>query len=249
MKILLTNDDGLYAPGINRLYQVLKEKHTVYMVAPEREMSATGHAITLHKPLRVKEVELEAGIARAVNGTPSDCVKLALEAILPTPPDLVISGINSGPNLGNDVFYSGTVSAAVEGFFLGYPALAVSLVLEDDFRDFSFGAYYINELLSRNGSKIVDGKYLLNINFPPIPGEEVKGTKITRLSKRNYSNIFDQRIDPRGQKYYWMTGSIEEKEEKESDTLAIKEGFVSVTPLCVDLTNHQEIPELRKMEW
>ncbi len=249
MKILLTNDDGLQAPGINRLYQVLKEKHTVYTVAPEKEMSATGHAITLHKPLRVKEVELEAGVARAVNGTPSDCVKLALEAILPSPPDLVISGINSGPNLGNDVFYSGTVSAAVEGFFLGYPSLAVSLVLEGEFRDFSFGANYINELLAKHGSKILEEKYLLNINFPPRPAEQIQGTKITKLSRRNYANVFDQRVDPRGQKYYWMTGSIEEMDEKDSDTMAIREGYVSITPLCVDLTSHEEIPELKKLNW
>lgn len=249
MKILLTNDDGLYAPGINCLFNVLKEKHTVYAVAPEREMSATGHAITLHKPLRVKEVELEAGMGQAVNGTPSDCVKLALEAILPSPPDLVISGINRGPNLGNDVFYSGTVSAAVEGYFLGFPALAVSLVIKNDSVDFDFGARYIDDLLSRHGKKIINSRYLLNINFPPGGREEIRGTKITCLSKRNFSNIFDQRIDPRGEKYYWMTGSIEEKKEEDSDTLAIEEGFVSITPLCVDLTHHEQLKDLKKLDW
>ncbi len=249
MKILLTNDDGLHAPGINELYRQLKKDHTVYTVAPEKEMSATGHAITLHKPLRAKEVELKAGIAQAVNGTPSDCVKLAVEAILPSPPDLVISGINSGPNLGNDVFYSGTVSAAVEGFFLGYPALAVSLAASEDFQDFSFAAFFINQMLEENGPEIIQRKYLLNINFPPLPAEKVKGAKITRLSRRNYSNIFVQRVDPRGQKYYWMTGSIEEEEEKGTDTHAIREGCISITPLCVDLTDHDNIPRLKGLEW
>jgi len=247
MRILLTNDDGVYAPGIRALLRVLSEKHEVFTLAPEREMSATGHAITLHKPLRVKEVEVEGVRANLANGTPSDCVKLGVEAVMPSPPDLIISGINFGPNLGNDVFYSGTVSAAVEGHFLGFPAIAASLVVKEGFSDFSPAARYIDALLSEHGEKIASGKYLLNLNFPPLREQDIKGTKVTTLSHRNYSNVFDRRVDPRGEVYYWMTGRVEEKEEEGTDTHALAKNFVSITPLTIDLTHHQQIKELKKI--
>ncbi len=249
MLILLTNDNGVYAEGLKALQKELRPFHEVYVVAPEKEMSATGHAITLHKPLRVAEVKMRDGtISWAVNGTPSDCVKLAVKTILPHKPDIVISGINNGSNLGNDVFYSGTVSAAVEGYFMGFPAIAVSLLVDSREPDYSYAASYIRDLLDTLGSKIIEDKLLLNINIPYLGPEKIKGTKITKLGQRTYINVFDQRVDPRGRKYYWMAGDLaEELADDELDTGATKNGFISITPLNLDLTNYAQIEELKKL--
>lgn len=249
MLILLTNDDGVYAEGLKALQKELRPFHEVYVVAPEREMSATGHAITLHKPLRVAEVKMRDGTTSwAVNGTPSDCVKLAVKTILPHKPDIVISGINNGSNMGTDVFYSGTVSAAVEGHFMGFPAVAVSLVVDSQEPAYACAALYIKELLDSMGDKILTDKLLLNINIPYQGSEDIKGTKITKLGQRTYINVFDQRVDPRGRKYYWMAGDLaEELADDELDTGATKKGFVSITPLNLDLTNFAQIEELKKL--
>ncbi|BAF59578.1 MAG: 5'/3'-nucleotidase SurE [Pelotomaculum sp.] len=246
MRILISNDDGIQAEGINALRACLQEQNEIYIVAPDRERSATGHKITMHRPLRVKEWHYPEAktVGWAVDGTPADCVKLGLEALLPAPPDLVISGINLGPNLGTDVLYSGTVSAAIEGIINGIPAIAVSLA-SYDYRDFSFSGKLIKELVSAFGNRLPD-KTLLNINVPP--GKPC-GIKVTRLGNRRYINIFDKRTDPRGRVYYWMAGEPFDLDEDDPDTdvWAVKEGYVSITPVHFDLTDYKIMERLKKL--
>jgi 5'-nucleotidase len=246
MRILISNDDGIEAEGINQLRVYLQDEHELFVVAPDRDTCAPGHKINLDKPLREKE-RLYPGyntLGWAVDGTPADCVKLGLEALLPKPPDLVISGINIGPNLGTDVLYSGTVSAAIEGIINGVPSLAVSLA-SMDYRDFSFAAMLVKNLLRELGDEIL-GSSLLNINVPP---NKPRGIKVTKLGKRRYVNIFDKRIDPRGRVYFWMGGEPFDLDEQDPDTdaWAIREGYSSITPLHFDLTNHGALNDLKNM--
>ncbi len=248
--ILITNDDGIYAEGIQSLCQALLpviEDHGFEMlvVAPNHEQSAVGHAITMHRPLRAEKVRflynprLEGW---SVNGTPSDCVKLASEAILNVKPRLVISGINHGSNLGTDVLYSGTVSAAVEGTILGIPALAVSLTKDDDF---SYAANFIANFFPCIMQKGLPAGTLLNINIPGADNSPIKGVKATILGQRRYRNAFERRTDPRGRVYYWLAGElVEEKREEGTDVQAIRDGYVSITPVCFNLTNEEFLQPL-----
>ncbi|MFO7951666.1 MAG: 5'/3'-nucleotidase SurE [Bacillota bacterium] len=253
--ILITNDDGIYAEGIQRLSQVLYEDNsnfTLSICAPDRERSAVGHAITMHKPLRAEKINYlqypELG-GWAVNGTPSDCVKLAVEAILKDKPDMVISGINRGSNLGTDVLYSGTVSAALEGLIMNIPSIAISLTKRDS------GAESFNlaaQLVCNLAKKIFEGGFpaspLININIPPDINN-IKGVKVTRLGTRRYRNIFEERIDPRGMSYYWLAGELvdNEEDEEDSDTRAIRDGYISITPLQFKITDEELVPELQKL--
>ncbi len=236
MHILLTNDDGFHADGIQTLYSFLKDKAQVSMVAPDRERSATGHAITMHQPLRVTSKN-EPLLHWMVDGTPADCVKLAVEYLLQKePPDLIISGINRGPNLGNDVLYSGTVSAAIEGFFCQIPSVAISLAGYGKM-DFSPAADFV---ASRIEQLLVLAKdTVLNINFPPSP-IQYQGVKFTTLGKRIYHNVFEARQDLRGQTYFWLGGDLVEFDQPpDSDIKAVDEGYISVTPLNPDLTDYR----------
>lgn len=238
MRILISNDDGINAEGITRLRKSLENYAEIFIVAPDRERSATGHKITLHRPLRVKEQAYPGSNAKgwAVDGTPSDCVKLGLEALLPVLPDLVMSGINLGPNLGTDVLYSGTVSAAIEGIINDIPAIAISLA-SYEYRDFTQAARFINRLVTRIGNEL-HGGILLNINIPPgIP----RGVKLTKLGKRRYKNVFYKRTDPRGGTYFWMAGEPfdVDRDNPETDVWAVNEGFISITPIQYDLTNYR----------
>lgn len=242
MVILVTNDDGIHAAGIKALGTALASIAKVVVVAPEKERSAIGHGITMHKPLRATEMPMDGPIARclAINGTPADCVKLAVDALLDEPPAVVVSGINRGENLGTDVLYSGTVSGAIEGCINGLPSLAVSLAGDDeqDF-DFTFAADFtvkvVREILKRGLPKGT----LLNINVPSLPQEEIKGVAITRLGQRRYINTVSSRKDPRGRAYYWLAGEKEELDAgPDTDIGAIRRGYISVTPLQLDLTNH-----------
>lgn len=246
MRILISNDDGIQAEGINELRVSLQDDNELFVVAPDRERSATGHKITMHRPLRVKEWPYPGNRVKgwAVDGTPADCVKLGLEALLPAPPDLVISGINFGPNLGTDVLYSGTVSAAIEGIINGIPAIAVSLA-SYEYRDFSFAGELIKKLVSVLGSEL-PGRTLLNINMPP---RQPRGIRVTRLGHRRYVNIFDKRTDPRGRVYFWMAGEPFDLDEDDPDTdvWAIKEGFISITPVHFDLTDYKVMDQLKEM--
>lgn len=246
MRILISNDDGIEAEGINQLRVFLEKEHELFVVAPDRERSATGHKITMDRPLRVKERVYPGSktIGWAVDGTPADCVKLGLEALLPEPPDLVISGINFGPNLGTDVLYSGTVSAAIEGIINGVPAVAISLASYEHC-DFSEAGKLIRELLAKHGGEIKRNS-LLNINVPP---HKPRGTKVTKLGHRRYINIFDKRIDPRGKVYFWMGGEPWDLDETDPDTdvWVVREGYISITPLHFDLTDYGIMGRLKTL--
>ena len=242
MKLLLTNDDGIYGQGILELTDVLKQKqHDIIVVAPDRERSATGHSITLHKPLRVTEVELDKirdVSCYKINGTPADCVKIGLEKLTEYRPDFIISGINNGPNLGYDVLYSGTVSAAIEGFMMGYNAMAVSLVT-DMYKNFKETAYKINEILEKIDLNKCNKKYLLNVNVPDKKKLINTNIKLTTLGKSIYKDFFEERVDPAGNKYYWLTGKREEKVKEGTDLWAINHKNVSLTPLKINLTDKE----------
>lgn len=236
---MLTNDDGFHADGLQTLYRYLKEEFLVSIVAPDRERSATGHAITMHQPLRVniKDEQLNHWM---VDGTPADCVKIAVEYLLQkNPPDLIISGINRGPNLGNDVLYSGTVSAAIEGFFCQKPSIALSLAGYGKM-DFAPAAVFIAVKL-RQLYELAQNT-VLNINFPISPTGQYQGVKFTILGKRIYQNVFEARQDLRGQTYFWLGGDLVEfEQEVNSDIKAIDDGFISITPLNPDLTDYKQV--------
>lgn len=236
MIILLSNDDGIHADGIAALEISLRPLGDIYTVAPEREQSATSHALTLHRPLRAREL---APRRIAVDGTPTDCVKLALTGLLPVRPDLIVAGINRGPNLGDDMLYSGTVSAAVEGALLGVPAIAVSLAAFDN-HDFRPAAQFTTALIERLRQRGIAPDLLLNVNVPPLAPEKIKGWRFTRQGKRHYSENIVERVDPRGKKYYWIGGDdLGFTHDDGTDCVAIHEGYVSVTPLQADMTNYE----------
>jgi 5'-nucleotidase len=236
MIILLSNDDGIQSEGLTALEASLVDAGEIITVAPDRAQSSMSHALTLHRPLRVHEL---APRRLSVDGTPVDCVKLALTGLLDVRPDLVISGINKGPNLGDDIIYSGTVSAAIEGALLGIPAIAVSLVTFKDF-DFRAAAEFTAALVERITQGGIPPKTLLNVNVPPGAKNELKGWRITRMGKRHYSENIVERTDPRGGKYYWIGGDdLGFADEEGTDCKTVHEGYISVTPLQVDLTDYQ----------
>ena len=251
LRILLTNDDGIQAEGIQVLARCLARLPDIhlYIVAPERERSASGHAITLHKPLRVQKMEMSTMVAGAwaVSGTPADCTKLGLGALVEAPVDLLISGINRGPNLGQDVYYSGTVSAAMEGALMGIPSLAMSLAGFEGL-DFTFAGQMAQEMVKACVHKQLTPGTLLNINIPALPSEEIAGLAVTRLGLRKYQDTYVKRTDPRGQTYYWLAGELIDADDAENtDTDALHRNLVSLTPICLDLTNHALLEQT--IEW
>ncbi|HEU4371070.1 MAG TPA: 5'/3'-nucleotidase SurE [Methylomirabilota bacterium] len=231
--ILVTNDDGVHAAGLAALAEALEPLGEVWVVAPEREQSACGHALTLHRPLRPHQW----GERRfAVNGTPSDCVNLAVLGFLPERPVLVASGVNHGSNLGDDVTYSGTVSAAMEGTLLGVPSIAVSLV---DGGDLAAAARVARLVAMRALVEGLPPKTLLNVN---VPRQAPRGIRFTRLGHRVYSEKVVEQADPRGRTHYWLGGGPAQWEALDgTDMGAVHEGFVAVTPLHLDLTNHRAL--------
>jgi len=252
MEILLTNDDGIFAPGIRALTHELCKIGNVTVLAPDREQSATGHAITVHHPLRVQEMEFGDGScakAYSVDGTPSDCVKLGAEVVLKKKPALVVSGINRGPNLGTDVLYSGTVSAALEGVILGIPSIAVSLATVEE-ADYAFAAKFTRIASINIVTRGLPPDTLLNINIPSLEEKDIAGVQITRLGIRRYKDVFDRRTDPRGKVYYWLAGEvIDLDEDPDTDTVAIRNNLISVTPIHFDLTKYALIQELENWTW
>ncbi len=248
MRILISNDDGVFAPGLGILARLLAEaKHEVYVVAPDRQRSATGHSVTLHKPLRVEKVDLEGGIKSAwsTTGTPSDCIKLAVSQLLPDKPDVIISGVNSGPNLGSDVLYSGTVAAAMEGAFSGFPAIAVS-AQKNDRAIFALAAEFIVDFLRVMPKAPMPSRGLFNVNVPEPAN--LKGVRVTELGKRQYQDIFELRHDPNGRDYYWLSGrAIEEGESELSDVHALINGYISVTPVSFNMTDKNTLAKLHEM--
>lgn len=248
MKILLTNDDGIHARGINALINELNSLAEIYVVSPDRERSGTGHSITVYEPIKVRPISLSgAKTGWTVGGTPVDCVKLALAKLIDAKIDLVISGINHGSNMGTDVLYSGTVSAAAEGVILGCPAIAVSLDSIDPDMDFTFTARFTRRLVQRVMKLGLNRENLLNVNVPAIAPEQIKGVRITRLGVRNYDNLFDERQDPRGNTYFWLGGGVlQEKQQPNSDVTALQEGYISLTPIRLDLTDYGLIEAYQK---
>jgi 5'-nucleotidase len=231
--LLVTNDDGVHAPGLAALADALGELGEVWVVAPEREQSACGHALTLHRPLRTHRWDERRF---AVNGTPSDCVNLGVLGFLPERPVLIASGINHGSNLGDDVTYSGTVSAAMEGTLLGVPSIAVSLMEGGDVAE---AARVARQIAMRVLVEGLAPKTLLNVN---VPAGTVRGIRLTRLGHRVYSEKIVEQTDPRGRTHYWIGAGPPEWEALEgTDMGAVHEGYVAVTPLHMDLTNHRAL--------
>jgi 5'-nucleotidase len=245
MRILVTNDDGIFSEGLRVLVRELAQVAEIMVIAPERQQSATGHAITLHKPLRLEPVEIEGTVgAWSSNGTPADCVILASLSDLPEP-QMVISGINAGANLGEEVLYSGTVSAAMEGALQEIPSLAISVSAYSDVL-YEGAAHLMRRVVQTIGEQWpLPPDTFFNINVPNVPPSELKPAMLTRLGRRKYSNILSKHIDPRGRPYYWFSGSPLESDCGEgTDIQAIQDGFISITPVHFDLTGDLEHGDL-----
>jgi 5'-nucleotidase len=243
MNILISNDDGILARGLSLLGEAAGDLGRVTVVAPDREQSATSHSLTLHRPIRATR---RADGAYQVDGTPTDCVLLALDALMPEKPDFVFSGVNHGPNMGEDVLYSGTVAAAMEGLAAGIPSVAIS-----------FGSFDLEHLESHRAglTRLLGGivaiesfprDTLLNVNLPPIPGDQVKGVRVTHLGSRVFHEEVARMKDPWGRDIYWIGGGhVTWSGGADSDFRAIGEGFISVTPLHVDMTNYDLLEAAR----
>jgi 5'-nucleotidase len=247
--ILVTNDDGIYAPGIYTLFHAMNEIGEARVVAPELERSAVGHALTISDPLRVWEVDRYGEIfGHAVNGTPADCVKLAVKAILNRKPDLVVSGINQGPNTAINIMYSGTVSAATEGTIMGIPSIAFSLT-SFRYKDFNYAGRFAKYLAKKILDKGLPPDTLLNVNIPAVPEHEIKGVKITRQGKGRYEEFFEKRIDPMNRSYYWLSGKkLQLDNDPNVDDVAVMENYIAITPIQFDLTDYNAIGPLQEME-
>ncbi len=240
--ILITNDDGIQSEGIKVLYEELRKKYKVVVVAPDRERSAVSRALTLYRPLRVEKIN---GEFYSVDGTPTDCVNLAVNSFFKGKIRMVVSGINRGPNMGEDITYSGTVSAAMEGLLLGIPSIAISCASRENFL-FDTSAKVAIKIVEKVLKSGLPKDTLLNINVPNIPFEQLKGIKITRMGKKRYSDTIVEKLDPRGRKYYWLAGEeIGYEPLGNSDLEAVEDGFVSVTPIHLDLTNYSVMDELK----
>lgn len=242
-RILISNDDGINSEGIHKLHETLKKLGEVYVVAPDRDQSAVSHSLSLFRPLRLDKI---TEYVYSVDGTPTDCVNLAINGILKDrKPDLVVSGINKGENLGDDITYSGTVSAAMEGTLLGVPSIAISLVgrVEFNFDNALEHAESISKYVLERG---LPTDTLLNVNVPNTPVSEHKGIMITKQGKRLYDEPIVEKVDPRGKKYYWIGGDeLGYLDIKKSDIVAVREGYISVTPISLDFTNHNFLETLK----
>jgi 5'-nucleotidase len=254
MHILVTNDDGVMMPGLQALASEMHKFGKVSILAPDRNWSASGHVRTMDRPLRVKEVKLEDGSqAFTSDGAPSDCVALALCGFFGEKIDLVVSGINPGANVGHDLTYSGTVTAAMEAAIGGLPALAFSLESPDNHitqKDYSAAASYSSRIVRTFLRYGIAHDTLLNVNIPFLPEKDIKGIRTTRLGLRVYHDKLDRRIDPRGHPYYWIIGDMPTGiPELGTDIGALANGYVSVTPVHLDLTAYRSMPDLNNWEW
>jgi len=244
--IMLTNDDGVHAPGLKMLFQQSLDLGKTVIVAPEHDNSAASHSLTMSRPLRVREI---AENIYTINGTPTDCVTIGIGKILPQKPDLVISGINPGPNLGDDVSYSGTVSAAIESTMLGIPSIAVSLAAESEPLHYGTAAAFVARL-----AKIILGKglpkdTLLNVNVPNTASEGIEGVAFTRRGRRLYDDAIKETFDPWGRKHYWIGGGTPSFDAGEdTDSAAISVNKISITPMHLDPTNYEALKFLQK-DW
>ncbi|MCR8743862.1 5'/3'-nucleotidase SurE [Romboutsia lituseburensis] len=249
MNILITNDDGIRANGIIELAKAMSNIANVYVVAPESQRSATGHAITIHSPIMVNEEFIAENIkAYSISGTPADCVKLGIEGILKDIHiDLVLSGINNGPNLGTDVIYSGTASAAIEGLVQNKPSIAISYnefnVSKETYKKASMHVVKIVESVKDKLDMLDD--CILNVN---IPNKEIKGTKVTVLGERKYENVMEERYSPYGKRYFWIGGKIKNIDQVENNDIdCVEEGYISITPVNIDMTNKNKVNYIKDL--
>jgi len=243
MNILITNDDGILAPGLALLAEVCRAVGTVTVVAPDREQSGTSHSLTLHRPIRPMR---RPDGAFQVDGTPTDCVMLALQALMPEPPDFVFSGVNHGPNMGEDVLYSGTVAAAMEAVMLGVPGIGISFAGHHPETMATYRELLVALVRRITGAPDFPRDTLLNVNLPPVPASEVKGVRVTKLGSRFFSESLARLKDPWGREIFWIGGgTITWTGDEDSDHAAVGEGFVSVTPLHMDLTNYSLLEAVR----
>lgn len=254
MNILISNDDGIAANGIRVLTEELSKEHDVYVIAPDRERSAAGHSLTLHTPLRVEELDNGKNGAKrtwVTTGTPGDCIKIGINAILDKDeqPDVVISGINHGPNLGADILYSGTVSCAMEGAMLGVPSIAVSLAsMSADYEDFKFSAKFVSALLNKLKDFKFPPKSILNVNIPKLDAEDIAGVAITELGRKMFTDAYEKRVDPRGKVYYWLAGElINEPEDAPTDIAQVRNNKISITPVTYEMTRTETLSDLNKI--
>ena len=242
LRLLCTNDDGIHARGLELLARAAGELGDVRLVAPDRQQSASSHSLTLHRPLRVTRVDEDAF---TVDGTPTDCVLLAVNQLLEGPPDFVLSGVNHGPNMGEDVLYSGTVAAAMEATILGIPSVAISYV-GSDLEGLDGYEPLLRDLLARLLDRDFPEETFFNVNLPDVPAREVREIRVTSLGRRVYSDSLTRSQDPAGREYYWIGGGESHwKGREDSDFRAIRAGCVSVTPLHLDLTNFGLLEEVR----
>jgi len=248
MHILVTNDDGVHAPGILALASAMRELGNVTIVAPDQERSAVGHALTLNSPLRV--FKLDDG-RYAVNGTPTDCVNMGVHRLLPCRPDIVVSGINHGPNLGYDVTYSGTIAAAMEATLMGIPAVAISLATREEHSShFMDAANVATRVVRRVMYDNLPAGAFLNINVPDFPIEEIKAPVVTRQGRHSFVGNLVDKVDPRGKKYYWIgNGESNFNDCAGTDFYAINRKHVSITPLHLDLTNYEAMQVITSWEF
>ncbi len=244
--ILVSNDDGIDAPGLDALVRELKKISTVTVVAPDKQRSAVGHAITMNYPLRVKKYFKDRSLfGYAVEGTPADCVKLAIRCLMDSPPDLMISGVNHGANTAVNIIYSGTVSAATEGVLLDVPSIAVSLTTygEADFRPAAGFSRRLALHVLRTG---LPAGTLLNVNVPAVKGSRIRGVKITRQGNSRWDDTFDVRVDPNNNTYYWLTGKLDVLDKTDdTDVIAVRRNYISVTPIQYDLTDYKTLRKIR----
>jgi len=244
--ILVSNDDGIDAPGLDALVRELKRISTVTVVAPDKQRSAVGHAITMNYPLRVKKYFKDrAFFGYAVEGTPADCVKLAIRCLMDSPPDLLVSGVNHGANTAVNLIYSGTVSAATEGILLDVPSVAVSLTTygEADFRPAARFSRRLALHLLRTG---LPPGTLLNVNVPAVSSSRIRGVKITRQGSSRWNDTFDVRVDPNNNTYYWLTGKLDVLDRTDdTDVIAVRKNYISVTPIQYDLTDYKTLRRIR----
>jgi len=249
--ILITNDDGIESDALGPLADALWTIGDVDIIVPERNWSGASHSITLYRPLRVKATQLRTGQpAFMTDGSPTDCVRLAVLGFLPNKPDLVVSGINRGSNMGDDITYSGTVAAAMEGLLSGVPSIAISIGAFGANIDFGPAASFAALLAKNILAKGFSSDALLNVNVPPLPRERIVGVEVTRLGKRNYRDQLVERLDPYGEPYYWVGGpAVAGDAEPGTDVAALRDGKISVTPIYLDLTNHELIHDLATWDW
>ncbi|MCX5831941.1 MAG: 5'/3'-nucleotidase SurE [Deltaproteobacteria bacterium] len=247
MRYLLTNDDGIYSRGLSALYEELSKDADCLIVAPEVEQSAASHAITIARPLMVRRAGKNGRFrGYAVAGTPADCVKIGIHELSDGPIALVVSGINMGANLGVNILYSGTVSAAAEGVMLGVPSLAISLDTHQD-ADFTFAARFARKMAAFMIAKGPFINTVLNVNVPALPEAEIKGIAVTRQGQNMPMQTFDKRTNPRDNTYYWLAGEVQRPgtAEPDSDAGALHRGLISITPLHYDLTRHDALADLK----